>query len=63
MNRLITILTAISALLIQSPAIAGEPSNAPAKAAEQFYAGYLILVNATKDTTPSWQSRTSSPQT
>ena len=38
MNRLIIILAAIFALFIQSPAIAGESSGDPGKAAEQFYA-------------------------
>jgi len=50
MNRLITILAAIAVLFVQIPAIAGEPSSGPANTAEQFYAGYLVLVNAEKDT-------------
>lgn len=56
MNRLITILAAIAVLLIQNPAIAGEPSNGPGKTAEQFYAGYLVLVKAEKDTR-SWVAK------
>ena len=56
MNRLIIILAAIFALFIQSPAIAGESSGDPGKAAEQFYAGYLVLVNAEKDTR-AWVSK------
>ena len=56
MNRLISILAAIAVLLIQNRAIAGEPSNGPGKTAEQFYAGYLVLVNTEKHTR-SWVAR------
>ena len=53
MVRLRSILTLISVLLIHIPVIAGEPSEGPGKAAEKFYASYLALVNANKDTM-SW---------
>lgn len=56
MNRFFSLLAAIAVLLIQNPAIAGEPANGPGKTAEQFYAGYLILVNAEKDTM-SWVAK------
>ncbi len=56
MNRLASTLAAIAVLFIQNPAFAGGPPNDPAKTAEQFYAGYLVLVNAEKDTM-SWVNK------
>jgi hypothetical protein len=56
MNRSIAILVAIFALFTSIAAIAAGQSSDPAKAAEQFYAGYLTLVNASKDTT-SWVAK------
>ena len=53
MPRLLSLLAVISAFLIHGPAIAAEPSDGPGKAAEKFYAGYLAVLNAGKDT-KSW---------
>ena len=58
MNRLISLLAGVSVLFIQVPAIADERSDGPGKAAEHFYAGYLTLVSAEKDTT-SWVAKSS----
>ena len=56
MVRLRSILTLISVLLIHIPVIAGEPSEGPGKAAEKFYAGYVALVEANKET-QSWVAK------
>jgi len=58
MTRTLSILAVICALLIQFPAIAiaGEPSEGPDKAAEKFYAEYLVLVKADKETT-TWMAK------
>jgi len=53
MARTLSILAVIFALFIHVPAIAGKAPEGPGKAAEEFYAEYLVLVNANKETT-SW---------
>ncbi|MGB8356479.1 MAG: hypothetical protein WCD79_21450, partial [Chthoniobacteraceae bacterium] len=42
----------IATLFVHCLAVAGEPPEGPGKAAEKFYAEYLVLVNANKATTP-----------
>jgi len=55
MTRTVSILAVIFALFIHVPAIADEAPD-PGKAAEKFYAEYLVLVNANKETT-SWMAK------
>jgi len=45
-----------SLLLLGLPCNAGAPSDSPDKAAEKFYAGYLAVLNANKDTV-SWVAK------
>jgi len=50
MSGFLSILAVTFALCIRIHAIAGEPSGCPGKSAEKFYAGYLALVDASKET-------------
>jgi hypothetical protein len=56
MNRFISVFAVVFTLLVHIPAIAGEPSDGPGKAAEKFYAGYVALLDANKDT-KSWVAK------
>ena len=59
MKRSLLVLAAIGVLVGQTPAIAGQASIGPARVAEQFYAGYLVLMNAQKDP-QSWVAKSQS---
>jgi hypothetical protein len=58
LNRFLPILAAICVLVIQTPGIASQASIGPAKTAEHFYAGYLVLMNAQEDPQP-WVAKSS----
>jgi hypothetical protein len=62
MSRHAIRLIVLAFLWISLPAIAAEPAEGPDKAAEKFYAGYVALVEANKDT-KSWiaESKTVTP--